>query len=111
VKESGYDNQKGKKKMNEKGRMEMKEKDGEKGKVESCVRSIIDLSEQLRWMHDGETDLCLSHDSSRGGAEEVSSVYHNALRFWTIVYILPIRLRSSLSHRIGIGLSVRWLSL
>jgi hypothetical protein len=35
--------------------------------------------------------------------EEVSSVYHNALRFWTIIYILSIRRHSSLT--------VRWLSL
>jgi hypothetical protein len=35
--------------------------------------------------------------------EAISSVYHNALRFWTIVYILSIRRRSSLS--------VRWLLL
>ena len=32
---NGYDNQNGKKKMNEKGKMEMNEKDGEKGKVET----------------------------------------------------------------------------
>jgi hypothetical protein len=58
---NGYDNQKGKKKMNEKGRMEMNEKDGEKGKMESCVL-VIDLGEQLRWVHNGETDLsgCLT---------------------------------------------------
>jgi hypothetical protein len=62
---NGYENQKGKKKMNKKGKMEMNEKDGEKGKVENCVQHV------LRWMHDGETDLCLSHDSSREGVSNI----------------------------------------
>jgi hypothetical protein len=61
---NGYDNQKGKKKMNEKGRMEINEK--ERRVRWKHVSVVIDLGEQLRWMHDGETDLYLSHDSSRG---------------------------------------------
>ena len=32
---------------------------------------VIDLGEQLRWMHDGETDLSLSHDSSSGGVSNI----------------------------------------
>ena len=32
---------------------------------------VIDIREQVRWMHDGETDLCLSHDNSREGVSNI----------------------------------------
>ena len=45
----GYDNQKGRTEINEKGKKKMNEKDGEKGKVESRVRSRRAAALDARW--------------------------------------------------------------